>query len=237
MKTSIHKWFIYINAGVLALTSVILVTGCSQKPSAEQNEVQIQAAVDKAVEETKQQFAADQAAEKAKQDAAAQAEEKLKQDAAAQAEEKRKQDAIAAAKKKQRLAEQRKGAEIAKSQSLPPPPVKEQVCANCGVVVSINPVEAEGKGSGLGVIAGGVLGGLLGNQVGNGTGRDLATVAGAVGGAFAGNKVEKKVKKTTSYDITVKMDSGGTRTFNQVTEPGLVVDQRVKIENDQVVKF
>jgi len=225
LKFPIQKRFAQIIAVLLALTSISLVTGCSQKPSAEENQVQIQAAVDKAVEETKRQFAAEQAAEKARQDAAV------------QAEEMRKQDAIAAAKKKQHLAEQRKEAAVAKSRSLPPPPVKAQVCANCGVVVSINPVEAEGKGSGLGVIAGGVLGGLLGNQVGNGTGRDLATVAGAVGGAVAGNKIEKKVKKTTSYDITVKMDSGGTRTFNQVVNPGLVVDQRVKIENDQVVKF
>jgi outer membrane lipoprotein SlyB len=229
LKNPIHKRSVYIITVVLALASITLVTGCSQKPAAEENSAQIQAAVDKAVGEAKQQFIADQ-----------QAAEKARQDAAAQAEEKRKQEETAAAGKRQRLAEQHKAAERAKSQhalASTQTPAHEVVCANCGVVVSINPVEKEGQGSGLGVIAGGVLGGLLGNQVGNGSGRDLATIAGAVGGAVAGNKIEKNAKKATSYDITVKMDNGEMRTFNQATAPSLAIDQTVKIENDRVVKF
>lgn len=229
LKNPIHKRLASIIAVVLALASITLVTGCSQKPAAEENAAQIQAAVDKAVGEAKQQFIADQ-----------QAAEKAKQDAVAQAEEKRKQEEAAAAEKRQRLAEQHKAAERARSQhalASTRTPAHEVVCANCGVVVSINAVEAEGKGSGLGVIAGGVLGGLLGNQVGNGSGRDLATIAGAVGGAVAGNKIEKNAKKATSHDITVKMDNGETRTFNQATAPSLAIDQTVKIENDRVVKF
>jgi outer membrane lipoprotein SlyB len=229
LNTPIHKRFANITAVVLALTSVTFVTGCSEKPTAAENAAQIQAAVDKAVAEAKQQFIADQqAAEKAKQEAAAQAEE-----------EKRKQQETAAAEKRQRLAEQRRAAERSKAEQAraSAAPVKKSVCANCGVVVSINPVEKEGKGSGLGVIAGGVLGGLLGNQVGDGTGRDLATIAGAVGGAVAGNKIEKNAKKATSYDIVVRMDDGKMRTFNQAEEPSLAIDQKVKIENDTIVKF
>ena len=229
LKNPIHKRFASIIAVLLTLASITLVTGCSQKTSAEENAAQIQAAVDKAVGEAKQQFIADQ-----------QAAEKAKQDAAAQAEEKRKQETTVAAENRQRLAEQHKAAERARSQhalASARTPAHKAVCANCGVVVSINPVETEGQGSGLGVIAGGVLGGLLGNQVGNGSGRDLATIAGAVGGAVAGNKIEKNAKKATSYDITVKMDNGEMRTFNQATAPSLAIDQTVKIENDRVVKF
>ena len=230
MKNPIHKRFVNIFLAVLALASITLVTGCSQKPAAEENAAQIQAAVDKAVAEAKQQFIADQ-----------QAAEKAKQDAAAQAEEKRKQEASAAAEKKRRVAEQRKAAARAQSQqsmaSSTLPPAVKAVCANCGVVVSINPVETEGQGSGLGVIAGGVLGGLLGHQVGSGSGRDLATVAGAVGGAVAGNKIEKNAKKATLYDITVRLDNGETVKFNQTTVPSFAIDQRVKIENGKVVKL
>jgi len=81
LKNPIHNRFVYIITAVLALASITFVTGCSQKPSADENAAQIQAAVDKAVGEAKQQFIADQqAAEKAKQDATVQAEEKRKQE-------------------------------------------------------------------------------------------------------------------------------------------------------------
>jgi outer membrane lipoprotein SlyB len=215
LNKPIHKRFIQIIAVVLALVTITLVTGCSQKPSAADNAAQIQAAVDKAL-----------------------AEDKAKQEAASQAEEKRKQEAEAA-EKRRHLAEERRAAERARSRQAmaSPAPADKVSCRNCGMVVSIKPVETEGQGSGLGVLAGGVLGGLLGNQVGNGSGRDLATVAGAVGGAVAGNKIEKEVKKATTYDITVRMDTGETTTFNQATVPSLAIDQRVKIENGRVVRF
>jgi outer membrane lipoprotein SlyB len=110
------------------------------------------------------------------------------------------------------------------------------VCANCGVVLAVNVIEVEGKGSGVGVVAGGVVGGLVGNQVGQGTGNDLATVAGVIGGAFAGNAIEKKNKKTSNYDIKVKMDDGSERTLRQATDPDMVKGQKIKIENGAVVK-
>lgn len=110
------------------------------------------------------------------------------------------------------------------------------VCANCAVVLAVNVVEVEGKGSGVGVVAGGVVGGLVGNQVGQGTGRDLATFAGVVGGAMAGNKIEKQSKKTKNYDITVKMDDGSEHTYRQATDPDMAKGQKVTIRNDVVVK-
>ena len=219
---------------ILALAAILAITGCSQKPSTEETAAQNKAMIDKAVEDTKKQMLADQAAEKAKQDALN----------AAQAEEKTKQEAAVATAKKELLAEQHAAdakARARKSSSNPvltnnPPPTNKVVCINCGVVLSINETQTEGKGSGLGVIAGGVVGGLLGNQVGNGTGRDLATVAGAIGGAVAGNSIEKNSKRTKSYDITVKMETGEQRIVHQATAPDVIRGDAVKIENNVVVR-
>jgi outer membrane lipoprotein SlyB len=71
--------------------------------------------------------------------------------------------------------------------------------------------------------------------VGGGTGKDLATLAGAIGGAIAGNAIEKNAKKTIHYDIVVRMEDGGERTYRQATEPALANGQKVKIENDTVI--
>jgi outer membrane lipoprotein SlyB len=229
LNASSRKLLTYTAAALIAMAALTVMTACSQKPSAEESAAQTQAIVDKAVAEAKQQFLADQAAGKAKQDAAA----------AAQAEEKAKakaeHEAAVASAKRERIAEQRAAAKSTVANGAYPPPGNIAICANCGVVTSISAVETEGQGSGLGVIAGGLVGGLLGNQVGDGTGRDLTTIAGAVGGAFAGNKIEKNVKKTTGYDIVVRMDSGAQHTFHQATVPSLAIGQRVKIENGTVV--
>lgn len=116
-------------------------------------------------------------------------------------------------------------------------PVPKAVCANCGVVVSVKEVEQAGKGSGLGVIAGGVTGGIVGNQVGQGTGRDLATIAGVIGGAIAGNKIEEKVKKTTVYDVTVKMENGEEHLLRYKTAPGVLAGDKVKVENGHLARL
>jgi len=230
---------------LLALATVSVLIACSPKPSAEETAAQTKLLVDRAVEDTKKQMLA----EKDKQDviAAAQVEEKAKQDAAvaqavANAKKEFAAEQHAANAKKERRTEQRTeqvaSTTVVKPNdySLSPVPEKASVCANCAVVLSVKEIEAEGSGSGLGVVAGGVVGGVLGNQVGNGSGRDLATIAGAFGGAFAGNKIEKVAKKTKSYNIVVKMDSGENRTFNQLATPHVVSGDKVKIENNAVVK-
>ena len=88
-------------------------------------------------------------------------------------------------------------------------------CSNCGTVESVTAVERAAPTSGLGAVAGGLVGGLLGNQVGGGTGKAVATVAGAVGGGFAGNAIEKNTRKTTAYQVRVRMNDGSVRTFEQ----------------------
>jgi outer membrane lipoprotein SlyB len=90
-------------------------------------------------------------------------------------------------------------------------------CRECGVVESVREISQPGKGSGVGGVGGAVVGGVLGHQVGGGRGNDLATVAGAIGGAFAGNAIEKRVNASKRYEITVRLDGGSTRIFNEST--------------------
>jgi outer membrane lipoprotein SlyB len=239
-----------LNKILMALATITVISACSPKASTEDTSAQTKAIVDQAVAETKKQMLADQAAEKAKQEAlvAEEAAAKAKQDAAvaqAVADTKKEMAAeqhAAAAKAKQHKsspAQVPTAATSANSSAITatvPAAPKKMVCTTCGVVVSVHEVEVAGKGSGLGVVAGGVVGGLLGNQVGNGTGRDLATIAGAIGGAMAGNKIEQNSKKTKSYDITVKMETGEEVVYHQATLPSFVKGDAVKIENDVVVK-
>lgn len=110
-------------------------------------------------------------------------------------------------------------------------------CPNCGTIESVNLVETAGQSTPLGMIAGGVVGGLLGNQVGQGNGRTVATVAGAAGGAYAGNEIEKHVRKTKSYKIVVRLNDGESRVFHQNTDPGFNIGDRVKIENNAIVRL
>ena len=97
------------------------------------------------------------------------------------------------------------------------PPVAKPVCGNCGTVTAVTPIQRDGAGGGGGALAGGVLGAVVGNQVGDGNGKALATILGAVGGGFAGNAVEKKMKKSTVYQVEVRMEDGSSRSFEQAT--------------------
>ncbi|MDO8285726.1 MAG: glycine zipper 2TM domain-containing protein [Rhodoferax sp.] len=98
---------------------------------------------------------------------------------------------------------------VAVATPMPPPPPRV-ICAHCGTVTAVTPIQRDGAGSGAGAVAGAVLGGLLGNQVGGGTGKTIATVVGAVGGGYAGNTVEKRMKKETVYHIDLRMEDGNT---------------------------
>jgi len=219
----------FIATTLIALATITVITACSQQPSAEESAAQSKVITDQAVVEAKKQILDEQASEKTKQDAVA----------ATQAEDKIKHHNAVAEAKKELIAEQKTAEAGTKSSRQPPYPTTNNhiACTSCGVVLSVNKIEAEGQGSGLGVVAGGVLGGLVGNQIGNGTGRDLATIAGLVGGAFAGNKIEKNSKKTISYDIEVRMDSGGNRKIHQTSTPSAVQGDKVKIENGEIVRM
>ncbi|MCT7328729.1 glycine zipper 2TM domain-containing protein [Ralstonia mojiangensis] len=101
-----------------------------------------------------------------------------------------------------------------------------------GQVTAVTPIATQqGNETGLGMIGGAVVGGLLGNQVGKGNGRTLATVAGAVGGGYAGHEAENYYHRDTSYNVSVRMDNGATRTFTYKAAPGFQVGDRVHVEN------
>jgi outer membrane lipoprotein SlyB len=120
--------------------------------------------------------------------------------------------------------------------SAPPAPAPApRVCSNCGSVETVNVIEQQGEGSGLGAVAGGVAGALLGNQIGGGSGRKIATVAGAAGGAYAGHQIEKHVKTTKRYDVVVRMEDGSVRTFPYETEPAFRSGERVKVVEGRLV--
>lgn len=106
-----------------------------------------------------------------------------------------------------------------------------RICAECGVIESIQEFNNSGEGSGLGAVGGAVVGGVLGHQVGGGRGKDLATVAGAVGGAVAGNEIEKQVKSTKSYEVTVRFDDGTRRVFSESNPPAWRPGDRIKVVN------
>jgi outer membrane lipoprotein SlyB len=106
------------------------------------------------------------------------------------------------------------------------------VCAVCGTVESVTPVEHEAKPSGAGAVAGAVLGGLVGNQFGGGDGKTLATIAGMVGGGLAGNTVEKRMKKELVYRVEVRMEDGSVRTIEQASPAA--VGSRVKVEGNSI---
>jgi len=117
----------------------------------------------------------------------------------------------------------------------PPAAPPAPVCADCGTIESVRPVVVEGQGTGLGAVAGGVLGGVLGHQVGHGRGNDAATVLGAVGGAFAGHQIEKSQRKSTHYEITVRMTDGSYRTVTTKEQPAWQPGDRVRVENGTLI--
>ncbi|GAB7127367.1 glycine zipper 2TM domain-containing protein [Silvimonas sp. JCM 19000] len=129
----------------------------------------------------------------------------------------------------QRATGRNEGTEYANNNA---PTQNAPVCANCGRVTSVEAVQHEGSGSGVGAVGGGVVGGLVGNQIGNGRGRTLATVAGALGGALAGNTVEKHVRTTTDYVVHVAFDDGSSRSFSYKEKPGFTSGERVRANGD-----
>ncbi len=109
-------------------------------------------------------------------------------------------------------------------------PVAAAACADCGVVEAINAVEVQGQNNGVGAVAGGVGGALVGSQIAGGHNRTLGGVVGAVGGGLLGNAIEKHQRKSTMYDVTVRMEDGSRRTVRESTSPA--VGEKVRVEAD-----
>lgn len=106
-----------------------------------------------------------------------------------------------------------------------------------GTIQSIDLVQSQHSGPGLGSVAGAVVGGVLGNQVGSGSGRTAATIAGAVGGGVVGNRMEQNSRGADqAYRISVRMDNGSVQTLTQSTAPNLQIGERVRLDNGVIVE-
>lgn len=127
-------------------------------------------------------------------------------------------------------------AQAAPAPATAPAAAPAPVCHNCGVVDQIREITQPGEGSGLGAVAGGVVGAIVGSQIGGGTGKKIATVAGAAGGAYAGHQLEKSQRKTTRYEVLVRMNDGATRSVMMDMVPGWQVGERVRIENGTLTR-
>ena len=121
-----------------------------------------------------------------------------------------------------------------------PPPVAASApavppCVDCGVIANVREVTNEGKPSGLGAVLGGLAGGVLGSNVGRGNTRTLASIAGAVGGGMLGHSIEKSQGRTTSYEVSLRMDDGSNRTIAAETLPSWRIGDKVRLVNGAIV--
>lgn len=107
--------------------------------------------------------------------------------------------------------------------------------AQYGEITAIEPIMDSAAPSGTGAVIGGVLGAVLGNQVGDGSGRAAATAIGGAGGAVAGHKVEKaRSENIVGYRVHVRLDNGGSRSFERSSLDGLDVGERVRIDGSRL---
>lgn len=104
-----------------------------------------------------------------------------------------------------------------------------KTCSDCGVIQSLRYVEEKGQASGVGAVAGGVVGGVIGHQIGSGRGNTVATIAGAGAGAYAGHQIEKSRNKKAYWSVTVRMDTGTTRTLTYSQRPPANEGERIKL--------
>ena len=109
-------------------------------------------------------------------------------------------------------------------------------CNECGTVTDVRTVQKQGEASGAGAVIGGVAGGVVGHQIGSGRGNTLATVAGAGAGAYAGHQIEKSQKSKTTYDVTVHLEDGKTRTFSYAQPTSYKVGDRIKVVNNKLTR-
>ena len=109
-------------------------------------------------------------------------------------------------------------------------------CPECGTVTGLHTTKHEGQSSGGGAVAGGIIGGVLGHQVGSGRGNTAATIVGAGAGAYAGNEIEKNKKSYTTYDVTVKLENGTTRTFQHQSATSYKIGDKIKVVDNKLVR-
>lgn len=124
--------------------------------------------------------------------------------------------------------------EQSRAEPVDPPTQPRVICNDCGTISNMRAIEQEGEASGAGAVLGAIAGGLIGNQIGGGHGKEAATAAGAIAGGFGGHMAEKKIREGTSYKVSVKMDSGYTRSVTLTSEQAVnySVGSKVRVDDD-----
>ncbi len=233
---------------VLALTVAgVMLAACSQKPenaneAATQQLIEATQKADEAAiraETAQKALEVAQAAQKAAEDKAAgdavqvDAAAKLK---AAEAKATAAEKDAAAARRRAANAERHSAANQSVAQSRPAP-VQPVVCQDCGTISDINAIKVKGEGSGMGAVAGAIAGAVIGHQFGRGSGNTAAKIGGAAVGGYAGNEAEKRFRGDTVYDVTVRMDAGGSRTVRVTDASMLSNGEHVRVNGSNIERL
>ena len=127
------------------------------------------------------------------------------------------------------------GAAATGAKAAPASERKAVVVSTRGTVTEIEAMIVQGETSGVGAVVGGLVGAAVGNQIGGGDGKKAATVVGTVGGAVVGHQVEKdRARNVTGYRITVRLDDGSVKTFQQAQAGQLTIGARVNVDGGVV---
>lgn len=102
-------------------------------------------------------------------------------------------------------------------------------CTNCGVVEAVRPVQVKGDSTWMGAGGGAAVGALVGSQIGSGRGKTVAGAVGAGAGAYGGTVLEQHLRKTTKYQVRIRMDDGKMRTFTRSNPPAFTAGQKVRV--------
>jgi outer membrane lipoprotein SlyB len=111
--------------------------------------------------------------------------------------------------------------------------------AQYGYVRSVEHLQAQPATSGGGALAGAIVGAVIGRQFGGGSGgRAAGTAIGAVGGAIVGNEIERSQQGARSFvRVVVDLERGGALVFSVPDDGGLRPGERVRVENNQIVRL
>lgn len=82
---------------------------------------------------------------------------------------------------------------------------------------------------------GGLAGAVLGSNIGRGNTRTVASIAGAIGGGLLGNTIEKSRSQTTSYEVSLRMDDGSTRSIASEAMPSWRIGDKIRLDSGAIV--
>ncbi len=106
-----------------------------------------------------------------------------------------------------------------------------QPCLHCGVVEAIDPLQPARAGAVLGAVAAGIAGGGGSRFDGSAGGVMLAVLSLASGAERIGDGS----RQTRAWRIAVRMQDGSRREVDQMRAPALVVGDRVRLIQGNVV--